>query len=430
MDKSIIRIGLAGFGTVGAGLLNILEHNRDWIYKRLGKELQVSSILVRDLNKIRTGIPGPETKLTGDYQDLINNPDLDIIVELIGGTDTAYALIKGSLQAGKSVVTANKALLAETGPELFEIAARKNLGLYYEASVAGGIPIVQTLKESLAGNKIKSLTAILNGTANYILSEMTQKQVSFTQALSKAQEKGYAEADPSLDVDGLDAAHKLAILVRVAYGQDYPLQKMPVQGIRDIQPFDISRAGEFGYRLKLIAQVKEKSGQLQAGVFPALVPAEHMLAKVEGAFNAILLEGNAVGPIMLYGQGAGDLPTGSAVLADIMAMTNHSAFYNNTGFLQSRLSMAAILENRLTTCKHYFRFTVQDRPGVLSELSGIMGERNISIAQVVQKQEANGKLVPVVFLTHKAQMHDVLSALQEIERLEFIKAPIAHYRIL
>ncbi|MFO8030996.1 MAG: homoserine dehydrogenase [Desulfohalobiaceae bacterium] len=430
MQKQKIRIGLAGFGTVGTGLAQILEHNKDWIYKRMGKELEISSILVRDLEKVRTSIPGPGTRITSKYEDLVQDQDLDLIVELIGGLDTAYELIKGSLQSGKSVVTANKALLAEKGPELFALAAKNNLGLYYEASVAGGIPIVQTLKESLAGNRIKSLTSILNGTANYILSEMTQKSISFSQALAQAQEKGYAEADPSLDVDGLDAAHKLTVLVRIAYGQDYPLQELPVQGIRDIQPFDITRAWEFGYRIKLIAQVKEKSGQLQAGVFPALVPAEHMLAKVEGPFNAILLEGNAVGPIMLYGQGAGDLPTGSAVLADIMTLVNRTAYYNNTGFLDSSLPKAAILEHRLTVCKHYFRFTVQDRPGVLSILSGIMGERNISIAQVVQKQEANGQFVPVVFLTHSAQMQDVLAALQEIEKLDFIKAPVAHFRIL
>ena len=430
MQHKEIRIGLAGFGTVGTGLLQILEHNKDWIHKRLGQDLKVSSILVRDLEKVRTAIPGPETRLTSNYQDLLQDPELDIIVELIGGIDTTYALVKGALQSGKSVVTANKALLAEKGPELFELAARNNLGLYYEASVAGGIPIVQTLKESLAGNRITSLTAILNGTANYILSEMSQKQISFDQALAQAQDMGYAEADPALDVDGLDAAHKLTVLVRLAYGQDYPLQDLPVQGIRDIQSFDILRAREFGYRIKLIAQVREKSGQLQAGIFPALMPAEHMLAKVEGPFNAILLEGNAVGPIMLYGQGAGDLPTGSAVLADIMALANRTAFFNNTGFLESSLPRAAILEPRLTVCRHYFRFTVQDRPGVLSILSGIMGERNISIAQAVQKQEVNGQSVPVVFLTHSAQMQDVKSALDEIQKLDFVQAPVAHYRIL
>ncbi len=430
MNLETIRIGLAGLGTVGTGLVQILENNRTWINKRLGKDLIIKNILVSDLQKNRPILPDAHTALTDRTQDLVDDPDLDIIVELIGGLDTAYDLIKNSLLAGKSVVTANKALLAERGPELFELAAQRDLGLYYEASVAGGIPIVQTLKESLAGNRIKSLTGILNGTANFILSEMTQKKLAYEQALALAQDKGYAEADPALDVDGLDAAHKLTVLIRLAYGQDYPLQDLPVYGIRGVDQYDILRAGDFGYVLKLIAQVKEKSGSLQAGVFPALVRNDHMLAKVDGPFNAILLEGNAVGPIMLYGQGAGDLPTGSAVLADIMTLVNRKSFYNNTGFLETSLPKASILPPELTAAKHYFRFTVQDRPGVLSVLSGIMGEQNISIAQVVQKQEANGKTVPVVFLTHTAQLKDVNSAMNEISKLDFIKAPTVHYRLL
>lgn len=430
MNRETIHIGLAGLGTVGTGLVQILENNRTWINKRLGKDLIIKNILVSDLQKDRPILPDAHTALTDRTQDLIDDPDLDIIVELIGGMDTAYDLIKNSLLAGKSVVTANKALLAERGPELFELAAQRDLGLYYEASVAGGIPIVQTLKESLAGNRIKSLTGILNGTANFILSEMTQKNLAYEQALALAQDKGYAEADPALDVDGLDAAHKLTVLIRLAYGQDYPLHDLPVYGIRGVDQYDILRAGDFGYVLKLIAQVKEKSGSLQAGVFPALVRNDHMLAKVDGPFNAVLLEGNAVGPIMLYGQGAGDLPTASAVLADIMTLVNRKSFYNNTGFLETSLPKASILPPELTAAKHYFRFTVQDRPGVLSVLSGIMGEQNISIAQVVQKQEANGKTVPVVFLTHTAQLKDVNSAMNEISKLDFIKAPTVHYRLL
>jgi len=430
MQHDTIHIGLAGYGTVGSGLARILQNNREWIRKRLGKELHLKKILVQDPNKARRHVPPPDTALTMDMEDLVADPDIDIVVELIGGLDTAYSLITRSLSSGKSVVTANKALLAERGPELFNLAAKNGLGLFYEASVAGGIPIVQTLKESLAGNRIKSLTGILNGTANFILSEMTSRCIPFSQALAKAQELGYAEADPALDVEGLDAAHKLTVLIRLAHGQDYPLSKLPVQGISGTDPYDIIRARDFGYRIKLIAQVKEKSGALQAGVFPALVPDDHMLAKVDGPFNAILLEGNAVGPIMLYGQGAGDLPTGSAVLADIMSLVTRRTDYNNTGFLDAELYPAKILQPELTVSKHYFRFSVQDRPGVLSIISGIMGERNISIAQVVQKQEPDGNTVPVVFLTHAAQLQDVRAALQEIDQLSFIKAPTVHYSIL
>ena len=430
MEKEIIRIGLAGFGTVGTGLARIILENQDWIKRRVGKKLLISRVLVRDLNKVRTFIPGPEARFTDNPDDLLSDPDIDIIVELIGGIEVPYTIITKALKQGKSVVTANKALLALKGNELFELAAQNKAGLYYEASVAGGVPIVQTLKESLAGNKIKSITGILNGTANFILSEMTLKGLDFEDALARAQEKGYAEADPTLDIEGLDAAHKLTILIRLAHGQDYPFDSLPIEGISKVQAIDISLAGEFGYTLKLIARVKEKSGYLQAGVFPVLLPEDHILAKVDGPFNSILLYGNAVGPIMLYGQGAGELPTGSAVLADIMALARDNSEPNNTGFLEPCLPRARILDPELTVYEHYFRFTVLDRPGVLSALSGVMGEYNISIAQAVQKTNPAGRSVPVVFLTHKAQLKDVHAALEEINSFSFVTAPTVHYRIL
>lgn len=430
MDKEVIRIGLAGFGTVGTGLAKIILENQEWIKRRIGKELVISRVLVRDLNKVRSFIPSPETKFTNNPDDLLTDPAIDIIVELIGGIEVPYTIITRALEQGKSVVTANKALLALKGNELFELATQKKAGLYYEGSVAGGVPIVQTLKESLAGNKIKSLTGILNGTANFILTEMTLRGLDFGEALRKAQEKGYAEADPTLDIEGLDAAHKLTILIRLAHGQNYPFDQLPVEGISSIQATDIALAAEFGYTLKLIAQVKEKSGYIQAGVFPALLPKDHILAKVDGPFNSILLYGNAVGPIMLYGQGAGDLPTGSAVLADIMALAKENSEPNNTGFLEASLPQAKILDPELTVYEHYFRFTVLDRPGVLSALSGVMGEYNISIAQAVQKTSPSGRSVPIVFLTHKAQLKDVHAALKEINSFSFVTAPTVHYRIL
>ncbi len=430
MQNTPIQIGLAGFGTVGTGLAQILLHNTEWIGKRLGRGLHIKTVLVQDLNKTRSFIPAPDTRFVDSIDALVDDPDLDIVVELIGGLDKAYEIIAGSLNSGKSVVTANKALLAEKGPELFSLAARKHLGLYYEASVGGGIPIVQTLKESLAGNRIKSLMAILNGTSNYMLSEMSQKQIDYSQALTRAQEKGYAEADPTLDVEGWDAAHKLCVLIRLAYGRDYPLNMLPVQGINTVSVYDIGKAQQFGYVLKLIALVKEQSGSLQAGVFPALVNQDHMLSKVDGPFNAVVLEGNAVGPIMLYGQGAGGLPTGSAVLADIMALVNQNAAYNNTGFLENDLRTANILQPELTVSKHFLRITVQDRPGVLAVLARIMGDQNISIAQLNQTQEAAGQFVPIVLLTHAAQLQQIQSAIQEIDSLEFVQSPTVHYRIL
>jgi len=430
MDKKVINLGLAGFGTVGTGLARIIQENQDWIERRISKKLVIKKILVRNMTRVRTFIPGPEAVFTDKLEDILSDQDIDIVVELIGGLDTAWELIEQSLKRGRHVVTANKALLAEKGIELFSLAHEKNLGLYYEASVAGGIPIVQTLKDSLAGNKITSITGILNGTANFILSEMTSKGQDFSTALKSAKEMGYAEADPTLDIEGTDAAHKLTILIRLAHGAHYPLNVLPVQGISAVKATDIALAAEFGYVLKLIAQVREKSGHLQAGVFPALLPMDHILAKVDGPFNSVLLKGNAVGPIMLYGQGAGDLPTGSAVLADIMALARDKARIDNTGFREKVLPGANILEPDLSVSRHYFRMTALDKPGVLSAVSGVMGEHNISIAQAVQKPGPGGRDVPIVFLTHRAQLKAVQHALKVIDEFDFITAPTVHYRIL
>ncbi len=429
MDKNVIHLGVAGFGTVGTGLLKLLRANKDWIYRRLGKRVEVKTILVKDIYKKREFLPPKGIKFTDKMHDIIDDPEIDIVVELIGGTTIAKELIKKAILAKKHVVTANKAILAENGTELFDLASMQNTALYFEASVGGGIPIIQTLKENISGNKIKSLTGILNGTANFILTKMSQERLTFENALKIAQEKGFAEADPTLDIEGIDAAHKLIILIMLAYGQNYPINKLTIEGISSIDPYDIQMSKEFGYNIKLIAQVKEKSGYLQAGIFPALVPDKHMLAKVDGPFNAILLEGNGVGPIMLYGQGAGDLPTGSAVLSDIMAIIRTTT-YNNTGFSKDLIEEAKILEDRYTSYCHYFRFQVEDRPGVLAILAGIMGERNISIAQVVQRQNSQNKYVPVVFLTHKAQLKNVKDAIEEIDKLSFVHPGTKHYRIL
>jgi homoserine dehydrogenase len=248
--------------------------------------------------------------------------------------------------------------------------------------------------------------------------------------LAEAQAKGYAEADPTLDIEGIDAAHKLVILIRLAYGLDLPMNKLLIEGISKVEQFDIALAREFGYRIKLLAQVREESGLLHAGVYPALLKQDHILAKVDGPFNSILVEGNAVGPVMLYGQGAGDLPTGSAVIADILALARTSCKPNNTGFLESRLPAARTLDREQTVFRHYFRFTVHDRPGVMAAIAGVMGENNISIAQVVQRQDVPGTGVPIVFLTHAAPMRDVTAALNAIEKLNSVLAAPVHYRII
>jgi len=430
MDDRPVRIGLAGLGTVGSGLLTVLSRNADWIRRRLGRTIQVTTVVDRHPERAR-GVPlDPQTILATDLDALVTNPDIDIVVELMGGIDAAFSLIHKALSAGKHVVTANKALLAERGPELFALAARKGLGLYYEASCVGAVPIVETLKQSLAGNRIIGITGILNGTANYILTQMCDKGLPFAEALKQAQDKGYAEADPTLDIQGIDAAHKLTLLIRLAYGRNLPLHRIPVEGITGITPEDIRFAAEFGYTIKLIGQVREIKGQLAAGVFPMLVHKHFLLASVQGSFNAVRVEGDASGPILLHGKGAGALPTGSAVLGDILALARAGMIPNNTGFLEEPLPEARMLPPDEAVCPHYIHFTVRDQPGVMAAIAASMGEHGVSIRQAVQKGDPSQGHVPIVFLTHAAPTQAVKAVLADTASLPFIKPATVHLRVL
>lgn len=428
-----LRLGLAGFGTVGSGLAQILHENREIILARTGRDIAITTVLVRDLTKKRAVETGPEVRFTANADDLLG-PDVDVVVELMGGVDAARSLITRALDAGKHVVTANKHLLALHGPELSALAARKGLGLFYEASVAGGIPIVQTLRESLGANRIERLTGILNGTANYILSEMTTSHLDFATALKQAQDLGYAEADPTLDIEGFDTAHKLVVLIRLAYGRDFPLAKLPVRGITQVTGQDIEFAREFGYRIKLLAQAREVDGRIEAKVEPTLVKHTFLLARVGGNYNAVRVEGNAVGPIMLHGQGAGSLPTGSAVMADVMALCRGlaapCASFDNTGFGNRPLPEADILPGSEGVAMHYFRFTVSDRPGVLAAIAKTMAEHDISIAQAVQKGDHQATDVPIVFLTHCARASAVAETIRAIDAMPFALRPTVHFPIL
>ena len=343
-------VGLAGFGTVGGGLARLLEENAGIIRQRTGRDIQVKKVLVRNAQKARTVPLPPGADLTTNPDELINDPEIDVLVELMGGIDAPRTIIDRALDAGKHIVTANKALLAEEGLALFQKAAGKGRILRYEASVAGAVPVVEALRTSLAGNRISSLMGILNGTSNYILSEMTSNGLDFDVALKQAQQLGYAEADPTLDIDGHDAAHKLTLLIRLAYGVNYPYTAMPVRGIRGMSSLDIALAREFGYRIKLIAQVRERRepGQpddkvrLEAGVFPALVPYTVLLARVGGVYNAVRVSGNACGSLFFHGRGAGDLPTAGAVLADLMAVARDENPHN-TGYACDDLPRASIV---------------------------------------------------------------------------------------
>ncbi len=421
-------VGIAGFGTVGTGVVRVLKESAALIDERIGRDIIVKSILVRDLNKVRNcDIPDGATIVT-DPCAISHDPDIDVVLELMGGIEAPQKLILDALDHGKHIVTANKALLAEAGTEIFKKAHEKQLCLLYEASIAGGIPIVQTLKESLAGNKIQSIMGILNGTSNYILSQMTTEGMDFDTALNEAQELGFAEADPTLDIDGHDAAHKLVLLIRLAYGVEYPYTEMPVFGIRHMSKLDIAFAREFGYRIKLLGQVRDVDGKLEAGVFPTLVHHRFLMASVGGSYNAVRLEGNAVGSLFLHGRGAGDMPTASAVVSDLLSIARNTQPHN-TGFIEQILKRAEILSPAQARSSYYMRVMVHDSPGVLRDISGLMAKEDISIAQVIQKPQEQGA-VPLVFMTHEAYASSMNIVLKDIESAGLLQAAPVTYRVL
>lgn len=430
--KKPLVIALAGFGTVGGGLVRLLDENADLIKRRTGRSIRIKSVLVRDINKPRSWPLPAGTVLTDDSATLVNDPEVDVVVELMGGIDLAHDFIMKAMSAGKHIVTANKALLAEKGEDIFALAEKKGLHLAYEASVCGGIPIVQALREGLAANNVQSLSGILNGTSNYILSAMTTEGISFAQALAQAQALGFAEADPTLDIEGFDAAHKLALLIRLAWGVNYPFKSLTVRGISAVAPEDIQFAREFGYNIKLLGQARQVlcadgKTRLEAGVFPALVPQNLLLAKVGHSYNAVRIEGNAVGPVFLHGRGAGDLPTASAVAADLLSIAR-GARPNNSGFMENSLPLADILPADQSSSCYYCRLMVQDRPGVLRDVAAALAEHDISIAQALQKGQQ--EIVPLMFMTHDARADKVAAALKKIMAMGSLCAAPSFYRVL
>jgi homoserine dehydrogenase len=428
-----VRVGLIGWGTVGCGVIRVLEENASVIRARLGFPLELARVADLDLETPRP-VPVAREKLTTNAREILEDPGIQIVVELIGGLEPARSFILEALERGKHVVTANKALLAHHGNELFEHAARHGGSIGFEASVAGGIPLLKSLREGLAGNRVDTIFGILNGTGNYILTRMTEEGLAFADALREAQERGYAEADPTLDVDGIDTAHKLAIAGAMAFGTPIRFDQVYVEGIRQIDPLDVQFATEFGYQLKLLAIGRHVNGQLEMRVHPTLIPSSHVLASVRGAYNAVHLHGNAVGSIMLYGLGAGMMPTGSAVVADIMDIARDlaSGVVNRVpplSFLPENTQDIPIRPMEEVTTKYYFRFSAVDRPGVLSKISGILGENAISIAAVIQKGREVEGAVPIVMLTHEAQERAVRKSLEAIDRLDIVRGPTRIIRI-
>ena len=428
-----VTVGLIGFGTVGAGMVEVLVHNRELIEDRVGAAIVLKKIADLDIHSDR-GVKVDPALLTTDAMEIIDDPEIDVVVELIGGCDQAMEFISMAMERGKHVVTANKALIAQYGKQLFEEAERCGVDIAFEASVAGGIPIIRALREGLAANQIEAVLAILNGTSNYILTRMTEEGLSFDEALALAQRLGYAEADPSLDIDGSDAAHKLTIIVSLGFGYPCRYEDVYKEGIDKISPEDIRFAGEFGYCVKLLAIARKVDGQIEARLHPAFVPLDHILANVNEAYNAVYIEGDFVGPTLFYGLGAGKRPTGSAVVSDIMDIARNqikgiSRRVSPLSFARSPATELSLRPMDQVSTDYYFRFSAVDRPGVLSKISGVLGANNISIASVIQKsREAHGS-VPVVMLTHEAKERDVRKSLEIIDQLDIVTEKTVLFRV-
>ena len=434
MDTSCINVGILGWGTVGTGVSKILLNQNALIAKNSGVELSVKKIVKRTLPAAREGVELPVDCLTTDPMAVVDNRDIDIVVELIGGVSEARALISRALRNGKHVVTANKALLAEHGAELFQLASEYRVSLNFEASTAGGIPIIKTLQESFAGNQIHSLYGIVNGTCNYILTEMHERSVDFSDVLKAAQDMGYAEADPTLDVGGIDAAQKLILLIALAYRSNISLSQFHVEGITEITQKEIQYARELGYVIKLLAIAKLGTGnRVEARVHPTLVPERSLLANVGGAFNAVCVIGDAVGPTLFYGQGAGEMPTASAVVADIIDAAKSvqqgvSASISRAWLAGSQSEVDVSPIDDIET-RYYLRFVVADRPGVLAKIGTVLGNWQISVASVIQKDPHGMETVSLVILTHSAREKNMKAALAEIHTLEAVKGETKLIRI-
>ena len=419
-----INVGLLGCGTVGTGVAKLLIESQQVIRARLGTALNLRRVADIDIETDR-GIRFDEGVLTTDANALVNDPEIDIIIEMIGGEGIAKELILKAIDNGKQVITANKALLASQGNALFKAAAEKGVDLAFEAAVGGCMPTIKSMRESLVANRIHSMTGILNGTCNYILTKITDERRPFGDALSEAQEKGYAEADPTLDVDGIDTAHKIAILTALAYGMEINLADVYIEGISKITPLDVEFAEHFGYRIKLLAISKKMDGKIEARVHPTMIPFGNLLSNVNGTVNALMVSGDAVGDIMLYGRGAGMMPTASAVISDAVdiarnLMAGATRRVPALSFQSDQVQDIKIMPMSEIVTHYYFRFAALDRPGVLSKISGILGSHDISIQSMQQKGRKTDGSVPVVMVSHRAKEADVQKAIAEIDNLDVV----------
>ncbi|MES2000577.1 MAG: homoserine dehydrogenase [Pseudomonadota bacterium] len=429
-----MNVGLLGLGTVGGGTLTVLRRNAAEITRRAGREIRVTMAAVRNLDKA-AHFAAPDMQLTLDPFAVVNHPDIDIVVEMIGGSSPAKELILQAIENGKHVVTANKALIANHGTEIFAAAQRKGVMVAFEAAVGGGIPIIKAIREGLTANRIEWIAGIINGTTNFILTEMRDKGAGFDEMLKEAQRLGYAEADPTFDVEGIDAAHKLAIMSAIAFGVPMQFDRAYIEGISQLTGEDVKYAEQLGYRIKLLGITKRTDKGIELRVHPALIPARRLIANVDGAMNAILVKGDAVGVTMYYGAGAGAEPTASSVVADLVDVTRmHTADPHNRvphlAFQPDALSDEKVMAMDEVRTAYYLRLCALDRPGVLADVTRILADLNISIDAMMQKEPAEGEeQVDIIILTHQSLEKNVNAAMAKIEALPAIKGKIARIRL-
>lgn len=429
-----INVGLLGIGTVGGGVFAVLKRNADEIARRAGREIRIAAVADRNLERARV-IVGDALRLSSDAFEVARDPEIDIVVELIGGTTVAKELVLAAIESGKHVVTANKALLAVHGNEIFAAARRRDVMVAFEAAVAGGIPIIKALREGLSANRIEGVAGIINGTTNFILSEMRDKGLPFAEVLKEAQRLGYAEADPTFDIEGVDAAHKATIMSAIAFGIPMQFDKAHVEGISRLESIDIAYAGQLGYRIKLLGIARKRPEGIELRVHPALVPASRLLANVEGAMNAVLVQGDAVGATLYYGKGAGAEPTASAVIADLVDITRlHTADPEHRvphlAFQPDQVRDLPVLPIGETLTSYYLRMRVLDQSGVLADIARILADSDISIDAMVQREAGEGESqTDIILLTHQTVEKNADAAIARIEALDSVQGKVTRLRL-
>jgi len=429
-----IKVGLLGIGTVGGGTWAVLARNREEISRRAGRAIEISVVADKQVEKAKSLTAG-KARVTSDAFAVVRDPEIDIVIELIGGTTVAKDLVLAAIENGKHVVTANKALLATHGNEIFAAAQKRGVMVAFEGAVAGGIPIIKALREGLSANRIQWIAGIINGTSNFILSKMRDKGLPFATVLKEAQKRGYAEADPTFDVEGVDAGHKLSIMAAIAFGIPMQFDKCYKEGIAKLTQGDIRYAEQLGYRIKLLGITKQTGKGIELRVHPTLIPAKRLIANVEGVMNAVLVKGDAVGPTLYYGAGAGAEPTGSAVVADLVDVTRlHTADPEqrvpHLAFQPDRMSNLKVLPMDEVVTSYYLRMQVEDRPGVLADISRILADASISINAMVQREPAKGeKQVDIIMLTHETREKSINTAIGKIEKLPVVTGKVTRIRL-